>query len=152
MALAWPAAGCAARGASADAGSALSDEGAPAEQRPQRGLEGGAVGQLVLQREHHEAQLGHGAALGLQVDRLGVDQRLAAGNHQQRSAPHVRALLVPQRQLAGELRVLVDARLDLQRAVDQPGLGEVVDNGRAVVRAVAAARDPADEVVAIGRA
>jgi ABC-type nickel/cobalt efflux system permease component RcnA len=74
----------------------------------------------------------------------------AAGNDQQAAAAHVRALLIPQRQLAGELRVLIDARLDLLRAVDQAGLGEVVDHRCAVVRAVAAAGDPADQVVAVG--
>jgi hypothetical protein len=63
----------------------------------------------------------------------------------------MRALLVPQRQLAGELRVLVDARLDLLRPVHQLGLGKVVDHGRAVVRAVAAPGDPSDQVVAVGR-
>jgi hypothetical protein len=62
----------------------------------------------------------------------------------------VRALLVPEGELAGELGVLVDAGFNLLGAVDQAGFGEVVDDGGAVVVAVAAAGDPADEVVAVG--
>ena len=60
------------------------------------------------------------------------------------------ALLVPEGELAGELCVLVDAGLDLEGAVDEAGFGEVVDDGGAVVVTVAAAREPADEVVAVG--
>jgi len=51
--------------------------GLAAEQGLQRSLEGWAVGQAVLQREHNEAKLGHGALLGLQVDGLGVQERAA---------------------------------------------------------------------------
>ena len=61
----------------------------------------------------------------------------------------MRALLVPERELAGELRVLVDARLDLLRAIDEARLGKVEDHSGAVMRAVAARGDPADQVVAV---
>ena len=121
-----------------------------AEERGERGLEGGAVGELVLQGEDDEAELGHGALLGLEVDGLGVEEGLAGGDDEQAAAQDVRALLVPEGELAGELGVLVDAGFDLLRAVDEAGLGEVVDDGGAVVGAVAAAGDPADEVVAVG--
>ena len=124
---------------------------AVAEQRRHRDLERRPVGQPILQREHDEPQLRHRAALGLQVDRLGVEQRAADRDDEQAAAAHVRALLVPQRQLTRQLRVLIDARLDLQRTVDQPRLREVVDDRRAVVRAVAAPGDPADQVVAVRR-
>ena len=50
----------------------------------------------------------------------------------------MRALLIPERELSGELRVLVDARLDLLRPVDEARFGEVVDDRGAVMRAVAA--------------
>ena len=62
----------------------------------------------------------------------------------------MRALLIPQGELSRELGVLIDARLDLLRAVDQTGLGEVIDNGGAVVRSIAARGNPSDEVVAVG--
>ena len=63
----------------------------------------------------------------------------------------MRALLIPQTQLPGKLRILIDARFDLQRPVHQPGLGKVVHHRRAIVLAVAAAGDPADQVVPVGR-
>ena len=102
-----------------------------------------------MQREHDEAQLRHRASLGLQVNRLGIQAARAAGNDQQAAAANVRALLIPQRQLPRELRVLIDARFDLLRAVNQPGFGKVVDHRRAVVRAVAAPGNPANQVVTV---
>ena len=108
---------------------------APSEPKSEaeRGLECRAVGEAILQRQHDEPQLRHGALLGLQINRLRVEQRLPAGNHQQAAADHVRALLIPERELAGELRVLVDARFDLLRAVDEARLGKVEDHGVAVI-------------------
>ena len=58
----------------------------------------------------------------------------------------MRTLLIPQTQLAGKLRVLVNARLDLDRPIDQTGLGKIVDNRCAVVLAVAAPGNPPDQV------
>jgi hypothetical protein len=63
----------------------------------------------------------------------------------------VGALLVPQGQLTGKLRILIDPRLDLRGPVDQPGLGEVIHQGLAIVFAIASAGDPADQVIAVGR-
>ena len=57
---------------------------------------------------------------------------------QEPAAPDVGSLLIPQRQLRGELRMLIDARLDLQRAVDELRLREIEHGGRSVVLAVAA--------------
>ena len=54
-----------------------------AEERRQRRLERRSVREPILQREDDEAQLGHRAALGLQVDRLGVEQRAADRDHDQ---------------------------------------------------------------------
>jgi hypothetical protein len=126
------------------------ESGITAEQRGHRRFERRPVGEAILHREHHQPQLGHGAAIGLQVDGLRVEQRPPDRNDDEAAAAHVRALLVPQRQLSGQLRVLIDARLDLQGPVDQLGLGEVIDQGLAIVFAVASAGDPADQVVAIG--
>ena len=63
----------------------------------------------------------------------------------------MRSLLVPQRQLSGELRVLIDSRLNMQRSIDQLRLGKVVDHRRSVVFAVAAAGNPSNEIVTVGR-
>ena len=100
--------------------------------------------------EDDEAELGHGAALGLEVDGFGVEQGLAAGDDDEGAALDVGALLVPEGELAGELGVLVDACFDLEWAVDEAGFGEVVDDGGAVVVTVAAAGEPSDEVVSVG--
>src|SRR5216684_553335 len=111
---------------------------------------GGAAGGLACAgAEDDEAQLGHRAPLGLQVDGFGVEQRAADGNDDQAASADVRALLIPQRQLTRELRILIDARLDLQRTVDESRLRKVVHDRLAVMRLVAAARDPSDQVVAI---
>ena len=79
----------------------------------------------------------------LQIEAPGIDQNAQLS--------HVRSLLVPQRELSRQLRVLIDSRFHLQRAVDELRLREVVDDALAVVRAVAASGDPADEVVSVGR-
>ena len=61
------------------------------------------------------------------------------------------ALLVPKRQLAGKLCILVDARFYLQRSIYEAGLGEVIDDRRAIMSTVAAPGNPADKVVAVRR-
>ena len=100
--------------------------GRPAsKQLRERVLERRRVDEAVLHREHDEPQFGHWTALGLQVDGLRVQQCAADRDHEQRSAADARALLVPQRQLSRKLHVLIDARLDLQRPVDEPRLREV---------------------------
>jgi hypothetical protein len=40
----------------------------------------------------------------------------------------MRALLIPKRQLTGELRILIYACFNLKRAVNEPGFWEVVDD------------------------
>jgi hypothetical protein len=47
------------------------------------------------------------------------------------------------------LRVLIDASFDLQRAVDELGFWEIVNNRCAILRAIAASGNPADKVVSI---
>ena len=63
------------------------------------------------------------------------------------SADDPRAQLIPQRKLARDLRVLIDPRLDLERAEHQLVLGKVVGDQLAVVRRVAAGREPSDHVL-----
>ena len=60
-------------------------------------------------------------------------------------------LLIPQRQLSGELRVLIDSRLDLQRSIDEFRFWKVINYRRTVVRAVAAPGNPADQIIPVGR-
>src|SRR5262249_32074988 len=67
------------------------------------------------------------------------------------AAQNSRALLVPQRKLRRKLRVLIDARLNLQWTIDQPRLREVVDQQPSVILAITAPGHPADQVVSIGR-
>src|ERR1700722_19988596 len=61
----------------------------------------------------------------------------------------MRALLIPKRELAGELRILVDARFDLLRAIDEARLGKIEDYSFAVICSVASCRNPADQVIAV---
>ena len=61
----------------------------------------------------------------------------------------MRALLIPERKLSGELRVLIDARFDLQRAINQTRLGKVVNQQRPVRLAITTARHPADHVISL---
>src|SRR5207247_7707727 len=84
-----------------------------AEERRQRGFERRSVREPILQRQDDYAQLGHRASLGLQINRLRVEQRASNRNHDQRSPPHVRSLLIPQGQLTRELRVLINPRFHL---------------------------------------
>src|SRR5215471_3229889 len=58
-------------------------------------------------------------------------------------------LLVPQGELARELCVLVDARFDLQGAVDLPRFRKLVCDQGSVGLAIRASRDPANHVVAV---
>jgi hypothetical protein len=61
----------------------------------------------------------------------------------------MRALLIPKRQLAGELRILIDAVLDLLPAVNHSRLRKVVDLRCPVVIAIAAARNPPYKIVPV---
>jgi len=63
----------------------------------------------------------------------------------------VRALLVPQTQLSRKLRVLIDSRFDLQRSVHKFRFGKVIDHRSAVMCPVAAARNPTNQIVPVGR-
>src|SRR6185437_2800860 len=86
-----------------------------------------------------------------QIDRLGIQQRLADRNDDETTPAHARALLIPERQLARDRSVLIDARLDLQGTIDQLRFRKVIDHRLTVVRAIAAAADPSDEIVAVSR-
>ena len=67
------------------------------------------------------------------------------------SADDPRAHLVPEGDLLRDLGVLVDARLDLERPVDELVLGELVDDQLAVIGRVAARGQPGDHVLALAR-
>ncbi len=73
------------------------------------------------------------------------------GQHQHLAAQHLRALLVPQRQILRDRLVLVDAGLDLHRAENQLLLGKLQDDELAQVLAVAARHHQADQVVLVAR-
>ena len=112
-------------------------------------LERGLHGDLIAVRDDHAAQLGQRPLFrGGEIQRLHVDQRLIDGDREQRTADDLRPSLVPQRELLRNHRVLVDARVDLTRAVDELLLREVEDDQAAVVRRIGARRQPRDHVVA----
>jgi hypothetical protein len=60
---------------------------------------------------------------------------------------HLGAPLVPERELLGDERVLVDPGFDLPGSVDQFLLGEVVDDELPIVGRVAPSRQPRGQVV-----
>ena len=59
------------------------------------------------------------------------------GNHDQSAADHVRALLVPERQVFRDHRILIDQRLNLERAVDKLIFGKLIDNQLTVIGRIA---------------
>ena len=86
-----------------------------------------------------------------QIQRPHVDQRLLDRDHHQRAPDHLRALLVPERDLRRDRLILADPRDDLPRAEDHLLLRKLKDAQRAVVLAVAARRQPRRQVVAVAR-
>src|ERR1700688_3165311 len=101
------------RAGSTGTAAAVSDETAPPKKARPRRLKVRPVGEPILQREHHQTQLRHRAPLGLQVNWFRIQERASGWNHQQCPTPNVRTLLIPQRQLSGKLRILINSRLDL---------------------------------------
>ena len=71
------------------------------------------VAKLVLGCENHKTKLRHWAAFRPEINRLNVEQRAAYRNNQEVAPEHARTLLVPKCELAGEVRVLIDACLNL---------------------------------------
>src|SRR5262245_59654557 len=78
-----------------------------------------AIANSVLRGEDNEAEFGHWTTFGFQVNGFYIQQRTADGNHQQVATHDLRALLIPQRELRRELRVLIDPGVDLQGPVDE---------------------------------
>ena len=89
-----------------------------AEDARQRGIERRLHHDLIFIGDDDAVQRRNSAAGCAQVQRPHVQQRFADRNHEQRALNHLRALLVPQRNLRRDHLVLVDARDDLARAVD----------------------------------
>src|SRR5207247_4676213 len=82
--------------------------------------------QPIVVGDDHALQLRELPLLRAQVERLHVHQRVLDRDHQQVPADHLRAHLVPERELLRDDGVLVDTRLDLLRPVDEPLLRELV--------------------------
>src|SRR5688572_11313614 len=105
----------------------LSQRTRPAfNQKFQRFLEGRRVGKPVLRRQNDEPQRRHRASLSLKIDRFDEEQCVFNRNDKEVAANHGRALLIPQRQLRRQLRVLIDLRLNLKRTVDKPCSRKVI--------------------------
>ncbi len=102
----------------------------------QRLSHGSLHGHPVLIGHDHPLQLGNLYVLGDEIDGLDVQEGLFDGNDNQISTHDVRPPLVPQRQLTGDLRILIDAGFNLVGPVDQPLLRQLVDNNFPVIRRV----------------
>ena len=64
----------------------VSEEASPPKREASAASKVGSVGEPVLQGEDDEAELGHGALLGLEVDGLGVEEGAASGDDEQAAA------------------------------------------------------------------
>src|ERR1019366_2148355 len=89
-------------------------------------IEGVPVDQSVAHRQHHLLELGHTSFGCLNVNGLEVKESASDGKGDNVSAQHARALLVPQREVLGDVLVLVDARFNLHGAVHQLLFGESI--------------------------
>src|SRR6202011_3642219 len=89
--------------------------------------------------------------LSLKVDRLRIQKCSSRRNDQQASAKYVGTLLIPQRQLSRELRILIDASLYLLRTIDESCLREVVDHRCPILCAVATAGNPPNQIISVCR-
>src|SRR2546428_13774119 len=78
--------------------------------------------------------------LGRDVERLDIDEGALNGDDQEIPPDHLGAPLVPEGELLGDERVLVDPSLDLPRSVDQFLLREVVDDKLPIVGRIAPGR------------
>src|SRR6185436_2759386 len=87
----------------------------------------------------------------LQIDWLNKEERLTYRANQQMSAEYMGALLIPERELRRQLGILINARFNLQRSINQSGLGEVVDQKFPVFVAIATTGHPANQIVSPGR-
>jgi len=118
------------------------------EECPQGRAQGLLHHHLVAIGRDHSFQLGQLAGLRTQVKRRDIENRALDGHDLEMAADDARTHLVPQRNLLGDLCILLDARLDLERPVDQLVLRESVDDQFAVVRWIATRRQPRDHVLA----
>ena len=84
-------------------------------------IEGFSHRNAVFVGHNHPGEDREAVLLGLQVERLHVQQRLLDGNHQQISLDRPGALAIPQRDLLGNHRILVDPSLDLLWEIQKTG-------------------------------
>ena len=87
----------------------------------------------------------------MDVNRLNVEEVIPDGHGDHLAAQHAGALLVPERQIAGDLLLLVDLRFDLVRPVDKLLLGKLIEDQFPEPVPVAAGRHPAVEIVLVAR-
>src|ERR1700738_3727269 len=97
----------------------------------------------------HAFQLRQVSLLRSQIERRYIKDRVLDRDHKQvRTAYHPRAHLIPERELLGYLGILIDPCLDLERPVDEPLLGELVDDQLAVIGCITTRSEPRDHGVA----
>ena len=83
----------------------------------------------------------------MDVNRLDIQEVVPDGHGDHLAAQHAGALLVPERQIAGYLLLLVDLRFDLVRPVDKLLLGKLIEDQLPEPVPVAAGCHPAVEIV-----
>src|SRR5271166_7156067 len=110
-------------------------------------VKGVAVDQPVAHRQHHLLELWHAGLGGLNVNGLEVKEAARHRKSNDVATQHPRTLLVPQREVFGNVLVLVDARFDLHWAVHQLLLRQLIEDQFSKLLTIASSRHPADQVV-----
>ncbi len=114
------------------------------------------VGLLQRPLHDHDLSLAHDEPLqlgyfqlggGFQINGLNVEDHLPHRQDDHLATRHLRPDLIPQGELLGDGRVLIDEGVDLRRTVDQLSLGEIVDDDLAVKGRIASDDHQGSQVV-----
>ena len=122
-----------------------------AEQGGQRFVKRRLHHDLVSCRCDDSLELREIGALGLEIQRNHVKERILDRNHNELSANYARSLLIPERELLRNGRVLVDHRRNLIRPIGQLVFRQFVEKHFPVIREVGPRRQPGDHIVPVLR-
>ena len=124
--------------------------------RPEQGID-----RLMEPRLHHHLISGdHDNPLelrdirpfGSKVNRFHIKERIVDGDNYQIASDDPAAFLIPQRQLLGYGRVLIDHGLNLDRTQCETFLGKLVDHQISILGKITLRRHPCDHIIpALGR-
>src|SRR6516165_9370307 len=104
---------------------------------------------MILGGKHNQPQFRHWAAVGLKINRFDKQQGVFERKNQKVSSNHGGSLLIPQAELRGQVRVLIDTRLDLQGTVHESRLRKTIGAQGSVLVAITASGQPADQIVPV---